>query len=113
MARFHGSIGFSTTVEERPGIFVEKYIERDYKGDVRRKSYRWSPGEQLNDNLDINNEISIISDFFSRSNFGAIRYVRWMGQVFEVTSATIDPDTHRITLELGGVFNVPESDTDT
>ena len=113
MARFHGMVGFSVAYEDRPGIVVETYTERAYKGDVHRRSYRWSPGEHLNDDLSVDNEISIISDFYSRSHFGAIRYVRWMDQTFEVTSASIDTDTHRISLVLGGVFNVPDTESDT
>lgn len=108
MARFYGAIGFSVTEETRPGIFEEIYKERFYKGDVIRHNTSWNPSEHLNDNLTINNDISIVSDSFANSHFGVMRYVRWMKQVFEITSATLDVDRHRITLSLGGVFNVPD-----
>lgn len=108
MARFYGAIGFSETVETRPGIFEEKYVERMYKGDIHRNTRQWSPSEHLNDNININNEISVIADSFINSHFGTMRYVRWMDQVFEITSATIDVDIHRITLSIGGIFNVPD-----
>lgn len=107
MARFYGVIGFAITEETRPGIYSEIYQERPYKGDVVRHTRRWDPTEYLNDDLVINNDISIVSDSFANSHFGVMRYVRWMDQTFEITSATIDVDRHRITLSLGGVFNVP------
>ena len=106
MARFHGAIGFAKIVETRPAIFEEKYVERDYKGDIIRNTHRWVPSDYLNDNIDISNDISIIADTYAYQNIGVMRYVRWLGQEFEITSAVVDNDRHRITLTLGGVFNL-------
>lgn len=110
MARFYGKIGFAVTVETRPGIFEEKYEERAYKGDVIRNTRQWTPTEHLNDNIAINNEISIIADSYVNRHFGVMRYVRWMNQAFEITSATIDTERHRIVLTIGGVFYVPDDE---
>lgn len=111
MARFYGSVGFALNEEVRPGIFKECYRERPYKGDVIKRNRQWEPTEYLNDALEIRNDISIVADSFAIRHFGVMRYVRWMHQAFEITSATVDVERHRITLSLGGVFNVPE-DTD-
>lgn len=110
MARFYGSIGFAVMEETRPGIYEEVYKERLYKGDVVRRSRRWEATDTLNDDLSINNDISIISDTFAKANFGVMRYVHWMNQYFEIVSATIDVERHRINLSLGGIFNVPDRD---
>ena len=110
MARFYGKIGFEITKETRPGIYKECYEERYYRGDVLKNNRRWDSADKLNSDLTISNDISIISDSFANSNFGVMRYVRWMEQVFEITSASIDVERHRITLSLGGVFNVPDCD---
>lgn len=112
MTRFYGKIGFSVTKETRPGIFKETYIEKMYKGFVTRNTRRWDQSEYLNDNININNDISIIADGFAISHFGVMRYVKWMNQTFEITSATLDTDVHRITLSIGGVFNVPDKVSD-
>ena len=112
MARFYGAIGFAKMVEVRPGISKETYVERYYKGDILRNNRQWSPSEYLNDNININNEISIVADSFVNRHFGVMRYVRWMEQTFEITSATIDTERHRIVLSIGGVFNVPDPDDD-
>lgn len=109
MARFSGMVGFAVTEETRPGIYEEIYRERPYKGDVLRKSRQWSQSEYLNDDIVINNEISIVADSFATMNFGVMRYVRWLEQCFEITSASIDTERHRITLTLGGVFHVPDN----
>ena len=55
----------------------------------------------------------MISDNFMNRHFGTMRYVRFMEQVFEITSATMDVDQHRITISLGGIFNVPDTSSDT
>lgn len=110
MARFYGMIGFASTVEVRPSIYKEMYIERPYKGDVLKRNKRWDSSEYLNDNFTVSNDISIIADSFANDNFGIMRYVRWMNQTFEITSATVDVDTHRITLSLGGVYIVQDED---
>ncbi len=109
MARFIGKVGFAITEETRPSIYEEVYRERTYKGDLVRKSRQWSPSENLNDNLQINNDISIVADSFAIMNLGVMRYVYWLNQYFEITSAALDNDRHRITLSLGGVFNVQDS----
>lgn len=113
MSRFFGKVGFAKLVETRPGIFTETYIERPYKGDLLKRSRNWSASDYLNDNLEISNEISLISDSFMDSNFGTIRYVKFKKQAFRITSANLDTERHRITLSIGGVFNVPESTEDT
>lgn len=112
MARFYGAIGFSITRETRPGIYEEQFTERFYKGTVSRHATRWATSEYLNDDLEINNDISIVADTFANEHFGAMRYVRWNKQVFKITSATVDTDTYRITLNLGGVFNVPDTSSE-
>ncbi len=105
MSRFYGAIGYSTTVETRPGIYEETYVEKNYKGDVTQYRPRWDNNGQVNNDLNINNEISIIADQFASSNFSTMRYVIWNGQAFNINSATIDTERHRIVLSIGGVFN--------
>lgn len=109
MARFYGAVGFAESTEVRPGIYKEYYMERSYKGDVIKSNRRWTSSEYLNDKFEITNDISIIADTFANHHVGVMRYVRWMNQAFEITSAMVDVERHRIILSLGGVFNVPET----
>lgn len=103
MAKFYGKIGFIETVETAPGVFMEKAIERHYKGNVIRNSRRWEvSSDSINNNLNINNSIIIIADDFAILHSLYIRYVEWMGAYWQVKS--IDIDRPRLTLELGGVY---------
>lgn len=103
MAKFYGQIGFAVTTETSPGIWKETIVERPYYGDVVRNSRRLTSSETINGDIDINNEISIVSDPYANENFHSMRYVRFMGALWKITSATVAYP--RITLNLGGVYN--------
>ena len=103
MTKFYGKIGFVETVETAPGVYMEKAIERPYKGDVVRNSRRWEvSSDSINSSLNVNNSIVILADRFAIDHSPRIRYVEWMGACWEVKS--IDINRPRLTLELGGVY---------
>lgn len=103
MAKFYGKVGFMETEETSPGNWEEKTTERYYYGDVTRNMRRWDSSSNQNDNLNVNNEISIVSDPYAVQNFHAIRYVEWMGALWKVNS--VDVQYPRLTLSIGGVYN--------
>lgn len=103
MAKFYGVIGFVETVETESGVWEESATERKYSGDVVKDSKRWQTSENLNDDLTINNKISIIADLFAYENFSMIRYVKWMEVSWKVTN--IDVERPRLVLSIGGVYN--------
>lgn len=110
MARFHGEIGFLRTIEKdpenHPGVWVEELTKRNYYGDVLSNSRRWDQNENLNDNLVINNRISIVADKFANTNVGAMKYVKWQGLYWKITNAEIQYP--RIILTIGGEYHGPE-----
>jgi hypothetical protein len=104
MARFHGNIGYSTDiVETAPGVFTDVITEREYYGDVIKQTKQWISGSQVNDNLNINNRISIIADDYAFTNFSAAKYVIWAGVYWKISN--IDIERPRLILSLGGVYN--------
>lgn len=103
MAKFYGKIGFMETVETSPGVWEEKITERYYYGDVTRNMRRWDNSSYENDDLKVNNEISIVSDPYAVQNFHSIRYVEWMRALWKVSS--VDVQYPRLTLSIGGVYN--------
>lgn len=108
MAKFHGIVGFVDYEKTSTDIFDEKPVERPYSGDVIRKNNRFVAGQSVNDNLVINNQISIIADPYINQHFPSIRYVRWKGADWKVTSVD-DSNPPRIILTLGDVYNGIES----
>ena len=103
MAKFYGAIGFAEMVEIRPGVYQEQITEYFYYCDLNRNSRRLQPTDQLNDNVIITNEVSIIADPHANGNFHSIRYVKFSGTKWKVTN--IEVQYPRLILTLGGVYN--------
>ena len=110
MARFSGTVGFIRTVEtdpeEHPSVYNEVFTERRYYGDVLSNSRRWDQNGNLNDNLVINNRISIVADKFATENMGAMRCVRWHGDTWKITN--VELQYPRVILTIGGQYHEPE-----
>ena len=103
MAKFYGKIGYSVTVETSPGVWTEQIVERNYKGDVKRLMPRWDNAEKVNDDFNVSNEISILSDPYAERHFHQIRYVAWAGALWKVKNVTVERP--RLRLTIGGVYN--------
>ncbi len=104
MAKFYGKVGYLSTEETSPDVYSEVLTERLYKGDVLRNQKRYQTSEGLNDDVIVNNSISIVADSYAYENAFAIKYVQWMGVLWKVTS--IEIQRPRIILSLGGKYNV-------
>ena len=107
MARFYGEVGYANTVESPvdSGIWIDSITEYSYYGDVIRNTRKLDSGENLNNDVSVNNSISIIADEFAIEHFFNIRYVRWSGVLWTVTN--IDVQSPRLILNLGSVYNGP------
>ena len=103
MAKFRGVVGYVKTIERDAGCWESENTERTYSGDVLRNTRRWEKGEHLNDDININNMISIIADKFANENFYAMKYVKWAGVAWKITNVEIARP--RFILTLGGVYN--------
>ena len=104
MARFHGIIGYVEEVETKPGVWTHKVTERTYLGEVVKSSSGWAPqSDSTNDDLTINNQISVIADPFAYQNVCFMKYVVYMGTKWKIKS--VDPQYPKVTLTVGGVYN--------
>lgn len=103
MAKFYGIIGFTETKETSPDVWTDQIVERPYRGDVLRNIRRWEASDQVNDNLNVQNQISIVYDAYAAQNFFAMKYIIWMGTAWKITSVEVKPP--RLLLTIGGVYN--------
>ena len=103
MAKWFGVVGFAETVETAPDVWVEKITKRSYYGDLLRNTRRLQASDQLNDNITIANEISIVSDPYANQHFHAIRYVEFAGTKWKVSN--VEVLYPRLKLTLGGEYN--------
>ena len=79
MARFCGKVGFIQYVESSPGIWDESIIEKEYRGDLVRNMSKFQTSGNINDNITMANNISIVADPYANQNFQHMRYVLFMG----------------------------------
>jgi hypothetical protein len=105
MAKFYGRVGYGETVETEPGVWVDTIVERSYYGDVIRNTRQLQPGENLNQDLSVQNSISLLADAYANDHFFAIRYVEWAGALWTVS--TVEVQSPRLLLRLGEVYNGP------
>ena len=107
MAKFHGEIGFGESVEKVPGVWEDRIIEHRYYGDVVRNTRKLQDGESVNNDLSVNNSISIVANAYANEHFFAIRYIKWAGTLWTVSD--VEVQSPRLLLRLGGVYNGPKA----
>lgn len=114
MGKFYGTIGFVKTEESEPGIWKPVTVEKGYCGDKLKSAIRADNNGKVNSDLVITDQISIICDPFALENYQFIKFVRFLGVAWTVTSVSIDYP--RLTLNLGEVYaeeveNEPQNGT--
>lgn len=104
MAKWYGVIGYAIPKQVRPGVWQDEIIDREYRGDLIKHSNRWSTNsDSTNDDLVLNNQISIIADAFAEQYCQRIKYVTFMDAKWKITS--VDVTYPRLLLTIGGVYN--------
>ena len=86
MAKFSGKIGYAETIETAPGVWEDKITERRHSGDILRNIQNTTTSENLNDDIVVAHEISIIANPYAKSNSHAMRYVWFMGAKWKIKS---------------------------
>lgn len=102
MAKFFGEIGYVELVETVPGVWEEVVTKRNYYGDLIRNTRRLESSGNLNDDININNQISIVADPYAINHFHAMRYVEFQGARWKVS--TVEVQHPRLLLTLGGLY---------
>ena len=102
MSKFYGAIGYSVTEEIRPGVWGEKITVRDYYGDVIRNTRQYLSSDNLNDNLNVSNEFSIVADPFAYA-------IEYMGAKWKISN--VEVQYPRLILTVGGVYNEQTTET--
>ena len=107
MARFYGAIGYGHQRSVSPGVWEDTIVERPYYGDIPQNFRKLDPSDKVNDNVRVQNIISVVADAYALEHFFAIRYVFWAGVYWKVDS--VEVLAPRLTLRLGEVYNGPKA----
>lgn len=103
MAKWYGIIGFADNVEVEPGLWEDSIVEKSYYGDLIRNTRKLQNSGEINDNISISNQISILADPYANENFFKMRYAKFMGAEWKITD--VEVQYPRLILSLGGVWN--------
>ena len=103
MSKWYGAIGYAVTVETDPGVWEDTITERSYYGDTIRNTRMLQNSGEVNDNVNISNQISIVADPYANQNIYAMRYIEFMGTKWKITN--VDVQYPRLILTIGGVWN--------
>lgn len=101
--KWYGLIGFAELKETTPGVWTPQITERNYRGDLVRNTRRLQSTDKVNDDININNQISIVADPYANMNFHTIKYATFMGTKWKVSD--VEVQYPRLILSLGGVYN--------
>lgn len=107
MPKWFGKIGFGIPQEVRPGVFKPVIVEHEYYGDVSVTVARTQASENVNDNIKINNTISIVADPFAVANFSTMKYIIYEGIKWKMSS--VEVQYPRLIITMGEVYNGPKS----
>ena len=104
MAKFYGKIGYGITVDRGDGNWEVDIQEREFYGEfVRNIKIKQIPEPNINDDITITNEISILADSFAMENFNFIRYIEFYGVKWKVVS--VELVFPRLILTTGAQYN--------
>lgn len=107
MAKFYGKVGYGVAAETSPGVWEDTIHEVAYLGDVVQSTRKLQETENLNNDISVQNSISIVADAYANEHIFAIRYVEWAGSLWTVSS--VDVKRPRLLLRLGEVYNGPKT----
>nr|DAT95078.1 MAG TPA: hypothetical protein [Caudoviricetes sp.] len=103
MNRFYGKIGYAETVNTSPGVWEEKIAEKNYYINILRNTRKLQNTSQVNYDVNISNEFSILSDPYAIQNFHSMRYIEWMGCKWKIES--VEVMFPRLVLSVGGLYH--------
>ena len=106
MAKYAGYVGYivETMVD---GVYTPTSNQVFMTGDVesiRRGRDNSEGNSKVNEDITLSNRISLIGDAYAHQNFMWIRWLEWMGTKWKVSSVTLDTNSPRIKVTLGGVY---------
>ena len=102
MAKWYGKVGYADQVETAPGVWEEQITERHYYGDVVRNIRKLESSGEVNDNINVSMEISIVADPYAIQNFHTMRYIEFMGNLWKIYN--IEVSYPRLILTIGGLY---------
>ena len=103
MAKWYGKIWYCETTETTPGVWVEQLKDHCYYGDLTKNTRKLESSDKVNDDVNINNILSIVADPYAIDHFYAMRCAEIYGTKWKITN--VEVQYPRLILTLGGLYN--------
>lgn len=103
--RFFGEVGYGVAVKKAPGVHEDVITERSYYGNVDQNTVAARTGQSVLAESSFQASISVVADAYALENYTAIKYIRWNGTLWTVTSVAVQRP--RLVLMLGEVYHGP------
>lgn len=104
MAKWYGKIGFMVTEEIEPGMWVNnELVTREYFGDVISNQWMHQNSGEVNDNIKISNQISIVADPYAVNHVSSMTWIEFSNEKWKVSK--VDVQYPRLIISLGEVWN--------
>ncbi len=104
--KWYGIVAFRETKEseESPGVWINEITKKYYYGDLTRNlSRRLENSSNLNDDISISNQLSIVADPFANEHFHNILYVEIASQKWKISE--VEVVFPRLLLTIGKLYN--------
>lgn len=104
MAKWYGQIGFTVTEEIEPGIWADnEVVIRSYFGDVISNQWLRQTSGEVNDNIKISNQISVIADPYAVNHLSSMTWIEFSNEKWKISK--VDVQYPRLIISLGEVWN--------
>ena len=104
MAKFAGLVGYVTQKESESGVWLPETVERKMRGDVIRAASSFNANEKVNEDIVMQQRISLVGDPYAFANFATLKYVTYLGVKWKVMSIDVN-SRPRLIVTIGGVWN--------
>lgn len=101
--KYSGEVGYVMQEETEPGVWRSVEKIRKMRGDVLYRGVSNNVGAKMNDDINLNNRISVLGDAFAFENYVAMKWVTLGNAKWEVTLINVEPP--RLVLTIGGPYH--------
>jgi hypothetical protein len=87
--KWYGEIAYSMQVETEPHVWEEQVVKKPAMGDLLEFSKNNDQSSNINTDISLSNQLSIVMDPFLQNNFQNILYVTICGSKWTVSSVKV------------------------
>lgn len=105
--KWYDEIAFSNQVETEPDVWEEQVVKKKFMGDLLKVHKSNDQSSDINVDISVNNQLSVVMTPFLQNNFQKILYVQFFGAKWTV--GTVEVQYPRLLLTFGKLYK-EESD---